>query len=360
MAPQKWSAEKAKAWYDGQPWLRGCNFIPSNAINQLEMWQAETFDPETIDRELGWAADLGFNVMRVYLHDLLWLQDARGLKDRIRLYLDISDRHKIKTLFVLFDDCWHDNPQLGKQPEPKPGVHNSGWLKSPGSKVLHNPAEWKRLEDYVGDIVTAFSTDDRVVIWDIYNEPGNNFLTSLNLPAGSRQLQILRLLFEHMVLPSPSEKLLKRAFAWARAAQPIQPLTAGLYYLAPGLGARLNPVSLALSDVVSFHTYFKLGDTDRIVNTLQQARRPLICTEYLARSALCTFETHLGYFKEHEIGAINWGLVSGKTQTMYSWEAHYPNGEEPPLWYHDILRKDGAPYRTAEAELIRKITSQGS
>jgi hypothetical protein len=83
MSDGKWPVEKAVEWYQTQPWLRGCNFIPNTAINQLEMWQAETFDLETIDRELGWAAELGLNAMRVYLHDLAWHQDPVGFKDRI-------------------------------------------------------------------------------------------------------------------------------------------------------------------------------------------------------------------------------------------------------------------------------------
>jgi hypothetical protein len=354
---QQWPLAKAQAWYARQPWLRGCNFIPSSAINQLEMWQAETFDPATIGRELGWAADLGFNAMRVYLHDLLWLQDARGFKERMRRYLDIAGSHAIQTLFVLFDDCWHDDPQLGKQPEPKAGIHNSGWLKSPGSRALNDPAQWRRLEDYVCDIVATFGSDERVILWDMYNEPGNNFLVSLHLPPARRNLQILGQFFKHRFLSGPSEKLLRQAFSWGRAAGPAQPLTAGLYYLKPGLGARLNPVSLELSDVVTFHSYFKLSDTVETVKGLRQSGRPLICTEYLARSVPNTFETHLAYFKEQAIGAINWGLVSGKTQTRYSWEDYYPDGKEPPLWYHDILHPDGSPYRSAEAEFIRQVTN---
>ena len=357
METQQWPSEKVQAWYAKQPWMRGCNFIPSTAINQLEMWQAESFDPETIDRELGWAAGLGLNTMRVYLHDLLWLQDAAGFKHRIQRYLEISNRYGIKTIFVLFDDCWHDDPHLGKQPEPKPGVHNSGWVKSPGTKVLKNPSGWQRLEDYVSDIVSIFGSDERVVIWDIYNEPGNNFLVLLNQPFVVRSIQLVGQLFKHMVLPAPSENLLRQAFSWARTASPGQPLTAGLYYLKPGLGARLNPVALALSDVVTFHSYFKLSDTVQIVKGLQPGGRPLICTEYLARSVPNTFGTHLPYFKANQIGAINWGLVSGKTQTMYSWQDYYPDGKEPPLWYHDILRQGGAPYRAEETEFIRQITA---
>ena len=118
MTDQKWSVEKAQDWYQTQPWLRGCNFIPSTAINQLEILQAESFDLDTIDRELGWAADLGLNVMRVYLHDLVWFQDPAGFKERIEQYLAVSDLYGIKTIFVLFDDCWHDKPELGAQPKP--------------------------------------------------------------------------------------------------------------------------------------------------------------------------------------------------------------------------------------------------
>ena len=116
---QKWTVEKANTWYKQQGWLRGSNFQPSSAINQLEMFQAETFDTKTIDKELGWAEGLGFNVMRVYLHHLLWTADKEGFKKRLDTYLAISNKHKIKTLFVIFDDCWNDTAWVGKQPAPK-------------------------------------------------------------------------------------------------------------------------------------------------------------------------------------------------------------------------------------------------
>lgn len=356
MTDKKWPVEKAVAWYQTQPWLRGCNFIPSTALNQLEMWQAATFDLETIGRELGWAAELGLNAMRVYLHDLVWRQDPVGFKDRIEQYLAVSDRHGIKTVFVLFDDCWHDNPQLGTQPTPRPGVHNSGWVKGPGTKVLNDRTEWGRLEDYVKDIVGAYGTDERVVIWDLYNEPGNNFLISLKLPAVVRSVMLVGQLVKHLLLPGPTARLLRQAFSWAREVNPRQPLTSGLYFLLPSLGAKLNPVCLELSDIVTFHAYFSLKDTERIVADLAKSGRPLVCTEYLARSAGSTFEAILPYFKARKIGAINWGLVAGKTQTMYSWQDYYPDGQEPPLWFHDILRPDGTPYSQAEKALIQEIT----
>jgi len=354
----KWSIEKANQWQEKTPWLVGSNFIPSTAINQLEMWQADTFDPETIDRELGWAEDLGFNAMRVYLHDLLWLQDAEGFKNRIHQFLDIADQHHIRIMFVLFDDCWHDDPKLGQQPTPNPGVHNSGWVQSPGTRVLSDPSKWDRLEEYVVDIVTTFGQDERVVIWDIYNEPGNNLLPLLNLPKISRSLKVLGQVFHHYLNSRPSRRLLEKAFSWARSANPQQPLTAGLFCFIGTLDTNLDSNALALSDIVSFHSYSELETTSEFVDELRKAQRPLFCTEYLARTSKCTFATHLPYFKERNISCFNWGLVSGKTQTIYSWTDYYPNGEEPPLWFHDIFRKDGSLYRDEEGNVIRSVTGK--
>jgi len=355
---EKWSVEKANQWQENTPWLVGSNFIPSTAINQLEMWQADTFDLETIDRELGWAEYLGFNAMRVYLHDLLWLQDAEGFKNRIHQFLDIASQHHIQIMFVLFDDCWHDDPKLGRQPTPKPGIHNSGWVQSPGTRVLSDPSKWARLEDYVVDIMTTFGQDERVVIWDMFNEPGNNVLVLLNQPKILRNLKVLGQVFKHYLNSGPSRRLLEKTFEWGRSANPQQPLTAGLFCFIGTLDTKLNDVALALSDIVSFHSYSGLETTSEFVDELRKAQRPLFCTEYLARTIQCTFASHLPYFKERNISCFNWGLVSGKTQTIYSWTDHYPNGEEPPLWFHDIYRKDGTLYSEEESNLIRSLTGK--
>jgi hypothetical protein len=236
-------------------------------------------------------------------------------------------------------------------------VHNSGWVKSPGYKIVKDRSQWGRLQDYVCDIVSVFGADERVVLWDLYNEPGNSFLVSLSQPPLLRYAKIILQLVAHLALPNPVTPLLRDIFSWARSAQPDQPLTTGLWYMRANLSSRLNWVALELSDVVSFHSYFAFQVTTRLVTELRQTGRPLLCTEYLARGAGCTLEDHLPYFQQQKIGCHNWGLVSGKTQTMYSWEDHYPSGEEPSVWYHDLLRPDGMPYRQEEADLIRKVTS---
>src|ERR1035438_6998316 len=113
---QRWSEKAANDWYAKQPWLVGSNYIPATAINQLEMWQAETFDPARINLELGWAEDLGMNTMRVFLHDLAWQQDAAGFKRRIDRFLGIADKHRIRPILVLTV------------------MDTGGWEPSPGSE----------------------------------------------------------------------------------------------------------------------------------------------------------------------------------------------------------------------------------
>lgn len=330
MSYARWTTQQAWDWYNAQPWLLGCNFIPSTAINQLEMWQAETFDPATIERELGWAAGLGFNTARVFLHDLLWDglgSDRAGFLTRLDQFLTICQARRIRPLLVFFDDCWNQHPQPGKQPAPRPGIHNSGWVQSPGSAVVSDPAGWGRLEGYVQGVLASFGRDRRILAWDLYNEPGNNQLGEASLP------------------------LLQAIFTWARAAGPEQPLTVGTWYD----NAALNEFTLAASDFISFHDYRDSPEALRVkIAGLKALGRPLVCTEYMARQTGSLFQLYLPVLKEEGVGAYNWGLVSGKTQTIYPWGSL--GGEpEPSPWFHDIFRADGSPYDPVEVEAIQNV-----
>lgn len=346
--PGRWSVEKANQWYDQEPWLFGCNFTPSTAINQLEMWQAATFDPETIDRELGWAAGLGMNTVRVYLHDLLWEQDHEGFLERIDRFLGIADKHGIRTMFVIFDSCWGSFPQLGEQPAPRPHVHNSGWVQSPHIETLKDVTKHQALEPYVKGVIGRFKDDARVLAWDLYNEPGAG--SSSDGMRHRRKLALCMILLEH-------------AFEWARAAEPSQPLTVGLYsgeWIGPE-STRFTRYVLENADVLSFHDYRELHLTIERVGTLKPFGRPILCTEYMARGADSRFETHLPYFKKNRIAAYNWGLVAGKTQTQYPWSSWQEEfTAEPELWHHDILRPDGTPFDPEEVRLFRSLMEGGT
>ena len=327
---QRWTPQQANDWYKTQPFLVGANFIPSTAINQLEMWQAETFDPATIDRELGFAEGIGINVMRVFLHNLVWEQDADGYKKRIDQFLQIADKHHIKIMFVLFDSCWNDNPTLGKQPDPAVGKHNSGWVRGPGTKRLFDARTWDGLEAYTKGVLTAYGKDQRVLAWDLFNEPSNNGYMDAVMP------------------------LLTKTFVWAQAVRPGQPITAGWWHDHP----MSNDLMLRQSDVITFHNYMEASNLDaQIVDFQKRFGRPLICTEYMARTRNSTFQTCLPVFKKYKVGAINWGLVKGKTNTIYAWDSPMPSGEEPPVWFHDIFRPDGLVFDAKEITVIRQLTT---
>ena len=347
----RWTEEKANAWYAQQPWLVGSNYIPKSAINQLEMWQDATFDPAQIETELTWAEGMGMNTMRVFLHDLLWQQDAAGFQKRIDRFLTIASRHHIRPILVLFDSCWDPLPHLGPQHPPIPGIHNSGWVQSPGAVALGDTSQYPRLKAYVNGVVGWFAKDDRILAWDVWNEPGADNL-------GSYAKEELR------DKPARVKALLPQVFEWAREANPTQPLTSGVWAAdtspdGANLG-ELQQIQLRVSDIITFHNYTWPEYFKRQVSWLKKYNRPVICTEYMARSVGSTFDTILPIAKQERVGAINWGFVAGKTQTNLPWESwqHPYIHDQPPVWFHEVLRPDGTPYREAEVNLIRQLTGK--
>ena len=350
---QRWSEQKANDWYAQQPWLVGSNFIPKSAINELEMWQEATFDPTEIDQELGWAESLGMNTMRVFLHDLLWQQDARGFQQRIDQFLAISSRHHIRPLFVLFDSCWDPAPQLGPQHPPILGIHNSGWVQSPGAKALADPAQIPRLKAYVQGVIGAFAKDDRILGWDVWNEPGSDQTDNYPKTEMNRDKKIAAVV-----------ALLPPAFEWAREVNPMQPLTSGVWDIDTsrddGGGDKIEQIQLRESDIITFHNYSWPESFKAEVEWLRRFHRPVLCTEFMARSVGSTFDTILPIAKQEHVAALNWGFVAGKTQTFLPWESweHPYIRSSPPVWFHEVLRPDGTPYRQAEVDLIRQLTGK--
>jgi hypothetical protein len=346
-----WTKEQANAWYAEQPWLVGSNYNPSTAINQLEMWQEDTFDPKRIDEELGWAEQIGMNTMRVYLHDLLHKDDAVGLYKRMDTFLEIADKHHVKILFVLFDSCWDPFPKSGKQRDPKPHVHNSGWVQSPGQKVLQDSTQYPRLEKYVKETVAHFKGDQRILGWDVWNEPDNMTGPSYEKVEIKNKVAL--------VLP-----LLEKVFQWARESNPSQPLTSGVWVGDWSDEAKMQPMhklQLAQSDIFSFHNYNKPEDFEKVIKQLQRYGKPLLCTEYMARPNGSTFEGFLPIARKYNVGMINWGFVDGKSQTKYSWDSWTKKYDaEPELWFHEVFHTDGTPYKKAETDLIKKMTSEAN
>jgi hypothetical protein len=346
----RWTEAQANAWYAQQSWPVGANFLPSTAINQLEMWQADTFDTVTIDRELGWAESIGMNTMRVFLHNLLWEQDPKGFTQRIDTFLAIAARHHIRPILVLLDSCWDPHPKLGPQHPPIPGLHNSGWVEAPGAEGLSDPAKYPALESYVKGVVGAFAKDPRILAWDVWNEPDNGSPRTVAKgdPINKNDLVLA---------------LIPKVFAWTRSAHPTQPITSGLFHGDWTSLDTMKPVSriqIELSDVISFHNYGWPEEFEKVVKTLEQFHRPILCTEYMARGNGSTFDTVLPIAREHHVAAVNWGLVAGKSQTYLPWDSwlHPYVTEQPTIWFHDVFHENGTPYRQREVEIIRQLTSK--
>ncbi|HUR93882.1 MAG TPA: cellulase family glycosylhydrolase [Gemmatimonadales bacterium] len=346
--PARWSEQQANTWYDAQPWLVGSNYVPRSAVNQLEMWQVETFDPAEIEQELAWAEDLGMNTMRVFLHDLLWLQDSVGFRQRIDQFLVIAERHGIRPMFVIFDSVWDPEPQLGPQRSPTPGIHNSGWVQSPGALALSNPSQYLRLKAYVQGVMRAYGQDPRILAWDVWNEPG------AENPESYGKTELLDKV-------DRVKALLPQVFEWARAVHPTQPLTSGVWSVESHRDGRqlddIRRIQLLESDILTFHNYGDPESFQRQVTWMKQHNRPVICTEFMARPMGSTFAL-LPMAKEHRVGMINWGFVVGKTQTNLPWDSwQRPYVEkQPEQWFHEVLREDGTPYLQAETDLIRQLT----
>jgi Cellulase (glycosyl hydrolase family 5) len=344
----RWTEKQAMDWYAKQPWLVGSNYIPATAINELEMWQADTFDPKRIDLELGWAESIGLNSMRVFLHDLLWQQDPKGFRKRLNAFLQIAKRHNIRPILVLFDSCWDPDPVLGKQRAPRTGVHNSGWVQSPGRKTLQDPSQYPRLESYVKGVMGAFARDSRVLGWDVWNEPDNTNEGSYSEKEPKDKVDLVA-------------ALLPQVYDWARSVHPTQPLTSGVWkdkWSSPDKLDKVEKIQVEMSDVLSFHNYGKPEEFRERIQWLQPYQRPILCTEYMARGNGSTFEGSLPIAKEFHVAAFNWGLVAGKTQTYLPWDSwkHPYTDREPAVWFHEIFRTDGAPYRPEEIAFIRKMT----
>jgi len=338
------------------------------------MWQASTWDPERIDLELRWAAEIGMNTLRVYLHDLVWADDEQGLYSRMDEFLTICQKHGIRPWFVFFDDCHFPNPKLGKQPLPVVAYHNSGWVNSPSRDLAHRYAEGKakkeeveRLKNYVQKTMERFKNDDRVLMWELYNEPGRG--TSLHGGKGES-------VKKDAYIGDKSQQLVYDSWVWAREANPSQPITSTSAGTVGATNIKINEIN---SDIHSIHYYGPADKLEDLIRKYQQDGRPVIVSEWLARTIGSKVQTCLPLMKRMNAGAVNWGFVLGKTETVWPWSSRKDDegnmrsvvreraqgnvvkpGEafpEPDLWFHDLFRIDGTPFEQEEIELFKKLAA---
>ncbi|QBY00802.1 1,4-beta-xylanase [Rhodophyticola sp. CCM32] len=355
----RWDADKAWQWKASHPWIVGCNFLPGYAVNFVDMWHKETYDPLAINRELGWAASVGMNAVRVNLQYLQWVDDIAGQTRIFESFLEIASRNNIMVVPCLFDDCGFsgDPANADLQPDPRPGVHNGRALASPGREIVMDRSQWSFCLDFLQDVIGKFKDDPRILFWDIYNEPGNGAIF-LNA-ATTRDVRA--------ELEPNSLDFLKQAFDAAVHVNPIHPLTSGAWRHGdfdnvtvpddiPYQNA-IDQAMLQMSDIISFHGYVTVERMEVLIAYLNKFGRPLFCTEWMARPMGSRIQDQLPVLRQHEVGAFQWGLVKGRSQTHIPWPkviADHPQASgEASEWFHDLLHPEGMPYDPSEIKTIR-------
>ncbi len=330
----RWTEKKAWDWYSKQPWLCGFNYIPAYAINYTAMWDKTSFDPNAIDKELALAETTGMNVLRAVLQYAVFADDPAYFLKTLETFAGICNKHHIKFVPALFDDCTfgiNSDPHIGKQPEPLKGWYAWAWSPSPGHSMVVDTSTYPKLEAYVKAVIKHFKNDQRIVFWDLYNEPTNGGLGSTTFP------------------------LLKRVVAAARSVNPSQPLSIDVW----NRNSRLNEIVLAASDIITFHNYGNKEQLVNEINQLKQHNRPLINTEWMNRPNGSAITSNLEVFYNEKVGCMLWGLVNGKTQTDLPW-GHRPGDPVPKVWQHDLYHGDFTPYDKSEIETLKKYIANAN
>ncbi len=323
----RWGQRRIWDWYNNIGPIKGFNYVARYAVNSTAMWQAETFDADIIDEELGWAHAAGYTSVRVQLQVVVWDADRDGFMQRFERFLELARRHGLKVTPVLFDDLnlAAIEPVTGPQPEPVPGVHNARWTPGPGAEDVRNRAAWPKLERYVRDLVGTFKRDERILFWDLYNRVGDGGLGEHALP------------------------LMNQTFNWARDVNPRQPMAIATWgRFGSAIGARIHE----RSDFITFQSFESATTVERLLLLMEHYERPIICTAWLMRQGDNTFEEMLPLFASRRVGWYNRGLVNGKTQTWIQ-QAEFRSETDPDVWQHDVFHADGEVYRQDEVVLIK-------
>lgn len=352
----RWTETDAKDWWRARPWVCGFNFLPSTSVNFIEMWHADTFDMEAIERELGWAAEIGFNAIRVNLPFLGWVKDRDGLFDRFDRLMGAAKARGISTAPCLFDDCGFggEEPVWAAQQDPVPGIHNSRAVASPGRAAVLDPELRSSLQAYVRDVIGSYRDDERVLFWDLYNEPGNR------MDFEKRAFSQFDADLEKHAL-----SLMEQSFASARDISPEAPLSVAAWTTplpdsdAHPYQTEIDRSALLHSDIITFHAYWNRKRVAQFIDYLEVLDRPVLCTEWMARQIDSRISDQLELFHDRDVGCFQWGLVKGRTQTWLPWPDDLVRAHggriDREVWFHDLLDESGQPYDPNELQTIRDL-----
>ena len=356
-----WTKERAWAWYDAQPWIRGCNYMPASAANRVDQWQSLGAEERfaEVERELALAEKVGFNTLRLVVEHQgfgVWLAEHDSFMANFERYLQILARHGLRAIVVLGNDCSRPK-ELWELPKPgvqkyDVGYHGGRRVTQHGSNpnavgytTVDDPVLRPKFYAMCAELMTKYRADDRILFWNLWNEPGNNRRNDLTM-------KDLRELFE---------------LAWS--IDPKQPLAADVWTCRSSSPEAVHPVErLAgdLSDIISYHRYANLCEQKKTIDILR-ARwgRPMVNTEWLARLLGDDVATSYPLFAQERVGAVCWGFVAGKYQTyepyepMWTSQFTFRSADEPVTkWYHDLFRPSHHPYDPEEIAIIRHVNAE--
>ena len=349
---ERWSSKQAQEWYSKQGWLRGCNFIGSDCTNRLDMWQSYKSEEKllTAEKELALCEKIGFNTVRLWANFDVYYKEADAFMDILEKYITLCDKYHQKVMMVLAYE--EDLPrgdvfiakEMGEQAYAL-GEHQGRipLSKEEEAKTPKHYMEYDELKDLfikmVKDIVSKYCNDERILCWNIYNEPG--------IAINERSIPILNTLFEVV-----------------RSYDPIQPLCADVWRgLDNGkIKSKEEQLAFDLSDIISFHSYLPYEHFVEELSYWNKCERPVFLTEWLHRI------NHNNIFEIYPLLFLNnianycWGFVVGKTQTNEPWPYMWYEYEQGIItdfdftkWQHDLFRPNLRPYDPKEIKLITKF-----
>lgn len=351
---ERWSKERAWEWYNAHPWIRGCNYMCADCVNRVDQWQSLHFEEylKTTEEELKVMKELGFNSVRLILEYVVWKEEHDSFLERFDRYIELCHKYGISCMIVLANDCMPPKTELWKMPYI--GEQHYDWGYHGGRKHSQHgghscPAPHYYLDDeesrkdyfkMVEEIVTMYKDDERILMWDLFNEPGNSNRRDITMPN------------------------LKAMFEVVRKINPSQPLTVAAWWCGEDrrFNNELDQFALENSDIISYHNYGRYEEHIQVIKYLKSLGRPIVNSEWLARCTDNTVFDNFPLFYLENIGSYNWGFVAGKYQTYEPYEAHwnwYRDDKNAPIdftkWFHDLYRPSLRPYDPRETELISRF-----
>lgn len=325
--------------------------MSADCANRIDQWQSYGFEErlETTEKELTLMEELGYNAVRILPEFFVWNNEHDGFMKRFDRYLDVCAKHGMSCMVILANDCMPPKgarvDRLGEQTVDW-GYHGGrkvsqhGRFSDIGFHVLDDPETAPKYFEMVREIVETYKNDERINIWNVYNEVGNSNRRDITL------------------------KNLKKILEIVRSIDPIQPLTCETWSLGTQSVEELPEVeryALEHSDLISYHSYSTYDINIQQIHTLKQFERPILCTEWLARCLHNNVQEMFPLFYLEKIGCYNWGFVAGKYQTTEPWNGLWQDYEKNPgldidftKWFHDLYRPSFRPYDPKETELITR------